>query len=428
MLDFDIDGVVFKVDSKAVQQSLGYRNKSPKWATAFKFPPESQTTIVLNIENSVGRSGAITPVAKLKPVRVGGVVVSSASLHNYNELKRLDVRIGDNVVIHRAGDVIPQIVSVDTSCRVEPSEPFTIPSNCPSCNSIVEQIDAILYCTGGFSCPSQCLESIVHFASREAFDIQNLSTKTIERLIQVSLIKKPEDIFKLTVEDLITLDGFGATSSKKLIQAINKSKYISLARFIYAFGIPGVGEVTSNLLSRKYIHLEDLLSSNLKDLKDIPGIGESTAHSIYNFIRNQTFLNTIKEMMVAGVEIQQPKKEDSSPLHGTETPKKSTLETPKEPNLGPTLELKTNLGSTLDAAKKSTLDGMIFVITGTLSSPRANIVNKITNLGGKISNSVSKKTNYVVLGANPGSKYTQAKKLGTTILSEEEFDVLIQHV
>ena len=393
-LPYDIDGIVYKVNDLALQKRLGFIARSPRWAIAHKFPAEQATTRLNKIRIQVGRTGALTPVADLEPINVGGVLVQHATLHNADEIQRKDIREGDTVVVQRAGDVIPQIVRVIKEKRPHNSVPFEFPKLCPVCgaHACKEGDDAVTYCTGGLTCPAQAMERLKHFVSKDAFDIQGLGDKNIEQFYELGWIKNPMDIFTLKENyelRLLGLEGWGQKSVINLLDAIQKAKTVSLARFIYALGIPEVGEATGKLLANHFGSWQNFVdvatsSEAMAKLTEIDGIGETMAQDIIDFFveeHNQILL----EKLLSVLTIQDaPKQADNLPLKG-----------------------KT------------------FVFTGTISIPRDEAKARVQELGGKVSGSVSAKTSFVVAGTDPGSKYTNAQKLGVSILTEEEFKKML---
>ncbi|WP_202526239.1 NAD-dependent DNA ligase LigA [Sneathiella litorea] len=410
-LDYDIDGVVFKVNRLEWQSRLGFVSRSPRWAIAHKFPAEQATTVIEEIEIQVGRTGALTPVARLHPVTVGGVVVSNATLHNEDEIIRKDIRVGDTVVVQRAGDVIPQVVQVHLDKRPEDSKPYEFPSKCPICGShAVKEInestgkeDAIRRCTGGLICRAQAVERLKHFVSRNAFDIEGLGAKLIESFYEDGLIQSPADIFTLEKRDsaqgnltrIKNREGFGEKATRNLFDAIDERREISLDRFIYALGIRHIGQGNARLLARNYLgfaNLRNHLTATGKaageayaELLNIDGIGAAVADAVTEFFqeeRNQGMLDDLlREITVVDFE-------------------------------APTLE--------------SSVAGKTVVFTGTLElMTRQEMKAKAENLGAKVSGSISAKTDYLVAGANAGSKLKKATDLGVTILDEQEWLDLI---
>ncbi len=386
-LPYEMDGIVVKVDDLILQKRLGEKSRSPRWAIAHKFPATQETTRVLKIDVQVGRTGALTPVAHLEPVPVGGVTVSRATLHNEDEIRRKDVRVGDTVWIQRAGDVIPEVVKVITTKRTGVEEPFEMPSVCPVCRSKVLRLqdEAVWRCVNA-NCPAQLKERIKHFASKGAFDIDGLGVKLIGQLVDKGLLKSYAEVFSLNNATVTSLERMGEKSAQNLIDAIDKSKQITLSRFIYALGIRHVGEHMAHVLVRHFKALGDLMSASREELMAIDEIGPQVSYSVRAFFDNPKNQRNIERMMVeAGVEI---------------APEKTVAE-----------EL---------------LAGKTIVLTGALESmTRAEIKARIEALGGKVSSSVSRKTTYVVAGKDPGSKLDRAKELGIAILNEEEFTGLL---
>ena len=381
-LPYEIDGIVVNVNSNALFEKLGYvGGRAPRGAIAFKFPGIEATTKIKDIVVQVGRTGKLTPVAILEPVKVGGVIISRATLHNEDEIKRLDVRIGDTVIVSRAGDVIPEVVRVIKSLRTGKEKEFKMPKKCPVCGAKVERRpgEVDYYCTNK-NCFATQKRKLYHFVSKKAFDIEHLGPKIIDQLLDEGLIKTPADIFKLKKGDLLPLERFAEKSAQNLIDAINKAKKIPLSKFIYALGIRHVGEETANILAQKFGSIENLKKATLVELESIPDIGPIVARSIYEWFKDPENLKLIDELIEAGVQIEAPKKVENK------------------------------------------LQGKTFVFTGALKSmTREEASEKVRMLGGKVSSSVSRNTDYVVVGENPGSKYDKAKKLGVKIISEEEF-------
>lgn len=388
-LAYDIDGVVYKVNSFNYQNELGFVSRAPRWAIAHKFPAEEALTEILDINVQVGRTGAITPVARLKPVFVGGVTVTNATLHNEDEMTRKDVHIGDIVSVRRAGDVIPEIVRVLINKRPKTIKKFRMPTECPECGSALVRIDdeAIIRCSGGLVCPAQQKQSIIHFASRKAMDIEGLGDKSVEQLVTVGLIHELPDIFKLKIEQLINLDRMAEKSSRNLLDAIEKSKSTSLPRFIYALGIRNVGESTAKDLAGFYGDLDEIMKQTEESLQIVPDIGPTVAKSISDFFRQTKSREVINSLI--GLGVHWPKydiKKSSSGIFATKT----------------------------------------FVLTGTLPSMSREEAKSIIEMnGGKVVGSVSKKTDYVVAGSDAGSKLTTAQELGLKIISQQELLKLI---
>jgi len=388
-LGYDIDGVVYKVDDRALQQRLGFVARAPRWALAHKFPAEEALTRLLDVEWQVGRTGALTPVARLEPVFVGGVTVSNATLHNLDEIARKDVRIGDTVYVRRAGDVIPEIVRVLTERRGVDAHPITLPSHCPACGAQVERPsgEAVARCTGQLNCPAQRKESIKHFASRRAMDIEGLGDKLVDQLVDRQLVHNVADLYDLTSAQLLTLERMGERSAAKLIEAIDRSRKTTLARFIYALGIPTVGERTAQALADHYGDLDALMQAGVKDLQQVPDVGPIMAEFIADFFRQQNNQEVIRRLRKAGV--QWP--------------------------------------AQVRVTQNQRLGGRTFVLTGTLEGwTREQARAAIEQLGGKVTESVSSKTDYVVAGADPGSKLDKARKLGISVLDEAGLRALLE--
>ncbi|NWF92683.1 MAG: NAD-dependent DNA ligase LigA [Syntrophaceae bacterium] len=383
-LPYEIDGIVIKVDRIDLQMRLGEIARSPRWALAFKFKPKQETTRILKIIPQVGRTGAITPVAVMEPVKVGGVEVSRATLHNQDEIDRLDVRIGDTVIIQRAGDVIPEVVQVITSKRTGKEKRFEMPSKCPVCNADVIKEEAIHRCIG-LDCPAQLKGRIKHFASKRAMDIEGLGVKLIDQLVDKGLVKDVADIYYLKKDHLIALERMADKSAQNIIDAIEASKTKPLSKFLFALGIRHVGETTAEDLARHFPRLDDFFRLSEEDLMQVEGIGPEVAASVHQFFRDKKNKESIERLKKAGVKVIEPK--------------------PRE---------------------KGKLAGKTFVFTGALQSfGRDEARNLVESLGGLTASSVSKKVDYVVVGQDPGSKLDKAKELGIKILSEEEFKKMI---
>jgi DNA ligase (NAD+) len=387
---FEIDGSVIKVNDFELQKTLGKVAKDPRWAVAYKFPAHQGTTEIENIIESVGRTGAITPVAMLKPVRIGGVTVSRSTLHNWDEIGRKDIRIGDTVVVERAGDVIPHVVAVVTEKRIGKEKKVEPPVKCPVCDSnVVREVGEVAFRCIGLNCEAQVLERIYHYASRGAMDIEGLGGKSVELLYAQGLIKHFVDLYKLRKEHLLALPRFAEKSAQNLIDAIEKSKKTTLARFLYALGILHVGEAAAKLLAKNFERLEDLYNVNPERIMEIKQMGEKLAESIAGFFGEKENLRTLSELEKLGLKISNPDYEIAA------------------------------------KKEKGPLDGQTFVITGTLSKPREEFEALIERLGGRVAGSVSKKTSYVLAGEEVGSKLTKARELGVKVISEEEFNKMI---
>nr|HID58883.1 NAD-dependent DNA ligase LigA [Desulfobacterales bacterium] len=381
-LPYEIDGIVIKVDDLEYQERLGEKSRSPRWALAYKFVPSQETTRIIDIDVQVGRTGALTPVAHLEPVRLGGVIVKRATLHNQDEITKKDIRIGDTVLIQRAGDVIPEVVKVITGKRTGLEKGFIMPDTCPVCGSPVLQPkdEVVLRCINT-GCPAQVKERIKHFASRAALNIEGLGDKLISQMVEKRILKSYADLFDLDLETLKGLERMAEKSARNVLEAINKSKHTTLARFIYALGIRHVGEHTATVLAQKFKSLEALMAANEEDLMAIKEIGPEVSQSVVAFFKNPENKKNIHRILRSGLV-----------LEGDET------------------------------VQKDKLAGLTFVLTGTLNSmTRAQAKQRIESLGGKVTNSVSRKTSYVVAGREPGSKLDKAKELGVSIIDEETF-------
>jgi len=403
-LPYDIDGTVYKVNRLDYQERLGKVARSPRWAIAHKFPAEQAQTIIESIDVQVGRTGAITPVARLKPITVGGVVVSNATLHNQDEIERLGIKIGDIVTIQRAGDVIPQVVNVDIDARKGTEEKYEFPTRCPVCDSHIvrDEGEVVARCSGSMICPAQIVEGLKHFVSRNAFDIDGLGTKQIELFWEKDLIKQPSDIFTLEERDKKELTsisnwpGFGKKSAYNLFEGINNRRKISLERFIYALGIRHIGQGNAKLIARNYINVDSWLiemkklakdreSTPYEDLLNIDGVGEKVAESVADFFAEEHNIDSLNNLLNE-IDIQDA-------------------------------ELPNN---------ESSIAGKTVVFTGTLEKlTRGEAKARAESLGAKVSGSVSKKTDYVVAGEAAGSKIKKAADLGVTILTEDEWLELI---
>jgi DNA ligase (NAD+) len=391
-LDYQIDGIVYKVDSIKAQQKLGFVSRAPRWATAHKFPAQEEITRVNGVEFQVGRTGAITPVAKLEPVFVGGVTVSNATLHNMDEVERKDVRVGDTVIVRRAGDVIPEVLQVVKERRPKGTRKVKLPLKCPECGSDISRPtgEAVARCVAGFICPAQRKGALKHFASRNAMDIEGLGDKLVDQLIDLNLVDQLDDLYRLSETTLAGLERMGTKSARNLLAAIDKSRSTELARFIYALGIREVGEATAIALADHFQYsLEAIMDADAETLQTVPDIGPIVADHIEKFFHQpknrQLITRLCKEV---GIHWQQ---EDS--------------------------DGKTQSG---------TLEGKVFVLTGTLAGmSRDQASQKIRTLGGKVTSSISKNTTALIAGENPGSKVQKADKLGIPILSEQEFMEII---
>ena len=381
-LPFEIDGVVYKVNSLALQDKLGFVTREPRWAVAHKFPAEEMATVVLGIDVQVGRTGAITPVARLKPVFVGGVTVTNATLHNEDEVRRKDVKIGDTVIIRRAGDVIPEIVRVELDKRPAGAKSFAMPARCPQCGSAIVRLpdEAVARCTGGLFCPAQRKQALLHFASRRALDIEGLGERLVDQLVDSGAVRTPADIYKLTAPSLAELERMADKSAANLISAIESSKTTTLARFIFSVGIRHVGEATAKDLARHFGSLDALLAADEAQLLEVHDVGPVLAESIAQFFAERHNRDVIAALRKAGV-------------HWPET-------APQR-------------------AAAGRLTGITFVLTGTLPTlAREDAKALIEGQGGKVAGSVSRKTHYVVAGTDAGSKLDKAQELGIPVLDE----------
>ncbi len=391
-LPYEIDGVVLKVDALAQQLALGFVSRAPRWAIAYKFPAQEKTTRLLDVEFQVGRTGSITPVARLEPVSVGGVTVSNATLHNNDEITRLGVKIGDLVIVRRAGDVIPQVAAVVFEERPANARDILFPSQCPVCESAVERVEgeAVARCTGGLYCQAQRKEALKHFVSRKAMDIEGLGDKLIEQLVDEKLVQSPADIYHLQWTALIGLERMGEKSALKLLEAIASAKQTSLPRFIYALGIRDVGEATALNLAQHFLTLDALRAASLEQLLAVPDVGTVVAGRLLHFFADAHQQQVIDGLIAAGI-------------HWPE------------------------LAARVVSAQP--LAGQTFVLTGTLQSMgRDDAKDKLQQLGAKVSGSVSAKTHAVIAGDNAGSKLAKAEELGVVVWSEQQMlDLFAEH-
>ncbi|EJF29948.1 MULTISPECIES: NAD-dependent DNA ligase LigA [Enterobacteriaceae] len=386
-LGFDIDGVVIKVDSLALQETLGFVARAPRWAVAFKFPAQEQMTTVRDVEFQVGRTGAITPVARLEPVQVAGVLVSNATLHNADEIERLGLRIGDRVVIRRAGDVIPQVVGVVESERPEDTQAIVFPTQCPVCGSDVERVEgeAVARCTGGLICGAQRKEALKHFVSRRAMDVDGMGDKIIDQLVEKEYVHTPADLFKLTAGKLTGLDRMGPKSAQNVVDALEKAKETTFARFLYALGIREVGEATAAGLAAHFGTLDALISASIEELQKVPDVGIVVATHTFNFFAEESNRDVIRQLTEeAGVHWPAPV-----------VVKAEEIDSP--------------------------FAGKTVVLTGSLSIlSRDEAKDRLTALGAKVAGSVSKKTDLVIAGEAAGSKLVKAQELGIQVIDEAE--------
>lgn len=388
-LPFDIDGIVYKVNSITNQENLGYVSKAPRWAIAYKFPAEEAETVVNDINVQVGRTGVITPVARLQPVFVSGVTVTNATLHNEDEMLRKDIRIGDSVIVRRAGDVVPEVVRVIKEKRPSNAKVFEMPQYCPICNSQVIRLDgeAAQRCTGQLKCEAQAKQAISHYVSRKAMNIDGLGAKIIDHFFEQGMIKNISDIYNLDYEQIQKMEGFGEKSAENLREAIEFSKKTTLAKFIYALGIRNVGEATSKDIVKKLGSLDNIMKASIDDFLEINDIGPVVAQSLHQFFQEDVNKRIINNIVQFGVKWDDQAQNES---------------------------------------KEQKLNQQTFVVTGTLESfSRDQIKELIENNGGKVSGSVSKKTSYVIIGDNPGSKADKAVELGVKIINEKQLMELL---
>ncbi|AXO87753.1 NAD-dependent DNA ligase LigA [Pseudomonas parafulva] len=488
-LAYEIDGVVFKVNSLAAQQELGFRAREPRWAIAHKFPAMEELTEVLDVEFQVGRTGAVTPVARLKPVKVAGVTVSNATLHNMDEIARLGLRIGDTVIIRRAGDVIPQVMQVVLDRRPDDARAVEVPSACPVCGSQVERTQlikrskgrettsegAVYRCVGRLACGAQLKQAIIHYVSRRAMDIDGLGEKSVEQLVDEGLIRSPADLYALKPEQVFELEGFAEVSSRKLVEAIEASKRPTLARFIFALGIPDVGEETAKVLARSLGSLERVKVALPQVLTYLPDIGLEVAHEIHNFFEDAHNRDVIEQLLASGMQLQD--QGELAAEFAASTTLAGMIAKLDIPSVGPTgaeklvdklgtlekiiaadgidlrqalttkqaeavreffkVEANQQLARAIEAqlkdfgmhwhSEKKTADGLplagqTWVLTGTLERMSRDIAKeKLESLGAKVAGSVSGKTHCVVAGPGAGSKLAKASELGVKVLDEDAF-------
>ena len=384
-LNYEIDGVVFKVNHLEDQSKLGVRTRDPRWALAYKFPPKRATTELKGIEVQVGRTGQLTPVAVLKPVQIGGVEVSRASLHNQSEIEQKDIRVGDRVLVERAGDVIPHVVKAIQDQRDGSEKPFSLPEHCPVCGAetVMSGDKKQTHCTN-LNCPAQLRGRITHFASREAMDIEEVGEKRTDQFIRAGLVERVSDLYRLTREDLLSLERFGEKSTENLLHSIEESRKQTLARFLYALGIPLVGEHISRVLAGRYRTLDDLMSADEEELLGIKEIGPRVARSLATFFWEERNRRVIEEIRDQGLQLENP------------------LFQP--------------------ADEEQPLEGRTFVFTGSLEEwTRKEVKRKVERLGGRAASSVSSRTDYVVAGPGAGSKLEEAEQQGVPVMDEEEF-------
>lgn len=388
LLPYEIDGIVYKVNDINLQQQLGFISRAPRWAIAYKFPAQEETTEILDVEFQVGRTGTLTPVARLRPVFVGGVTVSNATLHNMDEIARKDIRVGDTVIIRRAGDVIPEVFGVVHAKRPANARPIIPPTHCPVCNAEALKIDdeAAIRCMGELSCPAQVKEAIAHFASRRAMDIDGLGEKLVNQLVEAKLISNVADLYKLTFENLSKLERMGEKSAQNLLDALSNSKHTTFERFLYGLGIREVGATTAKNLALEFCNLDLLLNADVGRLMLVRDIGPVMAENIFMFFQQPHNIEVIERLLACGIQWEM-----------------------------------------VTIAKHQPLLGKIFVLTGALTSLSRDVAReKLENLGAVVTGSVSKNTSYVIAGADAGSKLDKAQRLGVQVLSEEEFLQLIK--
>ncbi|TVQ29199.1 MAG: NAD-dependent DNA ligase LigA [Wenzhouxiangella sp.] len=388
-LDYDIDGVVYKVDDLDQQREMGFVSRAPRWALAHKFPAQEEITRLLDIEVQVGRTGALTPVARLEPVFVGGVTVTNATLHNLDEIRRKDVRPGDQVVVRRAGDVIPEVVRSIVDQRPADSQPWSMPDHCPACGSAVEQVEgeAVARCTGGLVCPAQRMRALEHFAGRAAMDIEGLGSRLIQQLVERDLVHSPADLYHLDVPTLAALERMAEKSAANLVQALEASKTPGLARLLFALGIREVGEVTAASLARHFGSLESLAGASIEELIAVPDVGPVVAEHVFNFFQEPHNREVIQALLDAGIQYQ------AEPVR---------------------------------QADDLPLVGNTYVLTGSLERrTRSEARSALEALGAKVASSVSKKTTAVIAGSDPGSKLDKAESLAIPVLDEDGLDELL---
>ncbi len=381
-LAYDIDGIVFKVDELALQARLGFVSRAPRWAIAHKFPAQEEITLLRDVEFQVGRTGAVTPVAKLEPVFVGGVTVSNATLHNFDEIDRLGVKIGDSVVVRRAGDVIPQIVQVIAERRDDSVRAIAVPTRCPVCDSELERApgEAVLRCSGGLVCAAQRKEAIKHFASRKAMDVDGLGDKLVEQMVDAGLIHTMADLYRLTVDQLSSLERMGVKSAQNLLAALAASKKTTFARFLYALGIREVGEATALNLAQHFVSLDALMQASDEALLEVGDVGPIVASHIHSFFASEHNVEVIAQLRDCGVSWPQPQRRE---------------------------------------AGEQPLAGQTWVLTGNLEAmTRSEAKEKLQALGAKVAGSVSAKTDCLAAGANAGSKLRKAEELGVKVIDE----------
>jgi len=387
-LAYEIDGVVFKVEMRELQETLGFVSRAPRWAIAQKFPAQEEMTRLLGIDIQVGRTGALTPVARLEPVFVGGVTVTNATLHNLDEIRRKDVRVGDWVVVRRAGDVIPEVARVVTERRAGELEPFDMPEACPACGSAVEREEgeAVFRCTGGLVCPAQRVRSIRHYASRKAVEIEGLGDKLVDQLVEAGMVHSIADLYRLDRDQLAGLERMGEKSADNLLNELERSKQPALGRLLYALGIREVGEVTAASLARHFGSLEKITAAEVEELVEVPDVGPIVAGHVHAFFREPHNREILAELERAGLRWQ----------------------------------------AEVVSEGEQPLAGQTWVLTGALSMPRARAKGLLESLGARVTGSVSAKTTVLLAGEAAGSKLTRAEKLGVEVIDEDAFTRLME--
>ncbi|MGH7251712.1 MAG: NAD-dependent DNA ligase LigA [Nitrospiraceae bacterium] len=391
-LAFEIDGIVVKVDRRDWQEALGEKSRSPRWAIAYKFTPRKEITLVQDIVVSVGRTGTLTPLALLKPVEVGGVTISRATLHNADEVARKDIRVGDTVKVERAGDVIPAIAERIVIPGERRAEPFRMPERCPVCSSTVAREGAYYYCSGQAACPAQLKGALEHFASKSALNIDGLGKKTVSQLVERGLVRDLSDLYALAKEQLLTLDGFAERSATLLMDAVQRSQRVSLERFLIGLGIRQVGQHIARVLARRFGTLADVMAADRETFEGVHEIGPEIATSLTSFFQEPHNRRVIDRLLELGLHIEAPVQREVTPGHG-----------------------------------QRPLENKTFVFTGGLARfSREEAKRRVEQLGGRATSSVSKQTDYVVSGTDPGSKVEEAKRLGVRVLSEAEFAALLE--
>lgn len=396
-LPFEIDGVVYKVNSFAAQEKLGFVSRAPRFATAHKFPAEEATTVLLGIDVQVGRTGAITPVARLQPVFVGGTTVSNATLHNEDEIRRKDLKIGDTVIVRRAGDVIPEVAAVIYAKRPADAQNFVMPTHCPQCSSLIEKLEgeAIARCTGGLFCPAQRKQALLHFAGRRAVDIEGLGDKLVEQIVDANLVRTPADVYRLGLMALSNLDRMAEKSANNLLAAIEKSKKTTLAKFLFGLGIRHVGESTAKDLAKHFGNIDAVMDARVEALLEVNDVGPVVAQSLRNFFDQPHNREVVEQLRACGVTWAEKEYVDATPTH--------------------------------EASSAGTFAGKTVVLTGTLPTlSRDEAKDKLEAVGAKVAGSVSKKTDFVIAGAEAGSKLEKAIELGVTVLDEAQFLAMLQ--